>query len=230
MTLDRRNFLKHAGVVSLAGLGATLARVADVHAADYKALVVVFLSGGHDGNNLLVPMDGAYNDYAKARPSLALPKDSLVPLQGTHIGHKFGLSGASRDLRTLFEQQKLAIVANVGMYAYPLVSGMTKDNADSLMINRHPYGHNTPESINGTVIEGRVIPGVGDPNAPESMSVFIIDLKGDSVQSVIRTGLPVGHMIEDAEVIGGASPNSIAIHAPYAYVTNATNDNVAVID
>ena len=123
-----------------------------------------------------------------------------------------------------------AIVANVGMYAYPLVSGMTKKNADSLMINRHPYGHNTPESINGTVIDGRVIPGVGDPNVPESMSVFIIDLKGDSVQSVIRTGLPVGHMIEDAEVIGGASPNSIAIHAPYAYVTNATNDNVAVID
>jgi YVTN family beta-propeller protein len=123
-----------------------------------------------------------------------------------------------------------AIVANVGMYAYPLVSGMTKDNADSLMINRHPYGHNTSESINGTIIDGRVIPGVGDPNAPESMSVFILDLAGDSVQSIIRTGLPVGHMIEDAEVIGGASPNSIAIHAPYAYVTNATNDNIAVID
>jgi YVTN family beta-propeller protein len=123
-----------------------------------------------------------------------------------------------------------AIVANVGMYAYPLVSGMTPANADSLMINRHPYGHNTPESINGTTIDGRIIPGVGDPNAPESMSVFILDLVGDSVQSIIRTGLPVGHMIEDAEVIGGASPNSIAIHAPYAYVTNATNDNIAVID
>ena len=123
-----------------------------------------------------------------------------------------------------------AIVANVGMYAYPLVSGMTKENADSLMINRHPYGHNTPESINGTIVDGRVIPGVGDPNAPESMSVYILDLAGDSVQSVIRTGLPVGKMIEDAEVIGGASPNSIAIHPPYAYVTNATNDNIAVIE
>lgn len=119
MTLDRRNFLKHAGAVSLAGLGATLARVADVHAADYKALVVVFLSGGHDGNNLLVPLDGAYNDYAKARPSLALPKDSLVSLPGTHIGHKFGLSPASRSLRTLFEQQKLAIVANAGALVQP---------------------------------------------------------------------------------------------------------------
>jgi uncharacterized protein (DUF1501 family) len=132
MTLDRRNFLKHAGVVSLAGLGATLARVADVHAADYKALVVVFLSGGHDGNNLLVPMDGAYNDYAKARPSLALAKDSLVPLQGSHIGHKFGLSGASRDLRTLFEQQKLAIVANVGALVQPTTLAQVRNNTAKL--------------------------------------------------------------------------------------------------
>lgn len=132
MTLDRRNFLKHAGAVSLAGLGATLARVSDVQAADYKALVVVFLSGGHDGNNLLVPMDGAYNDYAKARPSLALAKDSLVPLQGTHIGHKFGLSPASRALSTLFEQERLAIVANVGALIQPTTIAQLRNNTAKL--------------------------------------------------------------------------------------------------
>jgi hypothetical protein len=152
MTLDRRNFLKHAGVVSLAGLGATLAHVADVHAADYKALVVVFLSGGHDGNNLLVPMDGAYNDYAKARPSLALPKDSLVPLQGSHIGHKFGLSGASRDLRTLFEQQKLAIVANVGALVQPTTLAQVRNNTAKLppFLGSHTEQEQWKESINYT--------------------------------------------------------------------------------
>jgi uncharacterized protein (DUF1501 family) len=132
MTLDRRTLLKHAGAVSLAGLGASLAHVADVQAADYKALVVVFLSGGHDGNNLLVPMDGAYNDYAKARPSLALAKDSLVPLSGTHIGHKFGLSGASRGLSTLFEQQRLAIVANVGALIQPTTLTQLRDRTAKL--------------------------------------------------------------------------------------------------
>jgi uncharacterized protein (DUF1501 family) len=80
--INRRKFLSHAGAVSLAGIATTLASVSDVQAADYKALVVVFLSGGHDGNNILVPLDGAYNDYAKARPDLALPKDSLVKLSG----------------------------------------------------------------------------------------------------------------------------------------------------
>ena len=82
--INRRNFLSHAGAVSLAGIAATLASVKDVQAADYKALVVVFLSGGFDGNNVLVPMDAAYSDYAKARPSLVLPKDSLVRLSGSH--------------------------------------------------------------------------------------------------------------------------------------------------
>ena len=48
--INRRNFLSHAGAVSLAGIAATLASVKDVQAADYKALVVVFLSGGFDGN------------------------------------------------------------------------------------------------------------------------------------------------------------------------------------
>ena len=89
--INRRNFLTHTGAVSLAGIAATLAAVQNVQAADFKAVVVVFLSGGFDGNNVLVPMDGAYSDYAKARPILALPKDGLVGLSGSHIGHKFGL-------------------------------------------------------------------------------------------------------------------------------------------
>ena len=69
--INRRNFLAHTGAVSLAGIATTLGSIRDVQAADYKALVVVFLSGGFDGNNVLVPLDAAYNDYAKARPSLA---------------------------------------------------------------------------------------------------------------------------------------------------------------
>ena len=134
----------------------------------------------------------------------------------------FGLA-LSPDKRT-------AVVANVGMYAYPLVKGMTKENYNKMVINHHPYGHNTPESRNGTVIDGKVIPGLGDPNAPESMSVFTIDLTTNTVTAKLKTGHLVGEMIEDAEVIGGASPNSIAINDQFAYVTNATNDNIAVID
>ncbi len=117
--INRRELFKHAGAVSLAGIGSSFISLKDVEAADYKALVVVFLSGGHDGNNVLVPLDSAYSDYAKARPALALPKESLVRLSGSHIGHTFGLSPANRALATLFEQKRLAVVANVGALIQP---------------------------------------------------------------------------------------------------------------
>jgi uncharacterized protein (DUF1501 family) len=130
--MDRRNFLIHSGAVSLAGIAATLGAVQNVQAADYKALVVVFLSGGFDGNNILVPLDAAYNDYAKARPSLALPKDSLVKLSGSYIGHQFGLSPANRALATLFEQKRLAVIANAGALIQPTTMAQFKDKSVKL--------------------------------------------------------------------------------------------------
>ena len=134
----------------------------------------------------------------------------------------FGLS--------LSPDKKTAFVANVGVYAYPLIKGATPKNADSIMISRHPYGDNTKESIEGTVVEGREIPGLGSPTSPEAMSVFTINLTNNQVISKFKTGYQVGQMIEGAEVTGGASPNSIAVGSRYAYVTNATNDNITIID
>ena len=134
----------------------------------------------------------------------------------------FGLS-LSADKQTAF-------VANVGVYSYPLVNGMTKENYDSMMISHHPYGDNTKESINGTEIEGKKIPGVGSPHSPEAMSVFTIDLTTNKVVDKFKTGFQIGEMIEEAEVVGGASPNSIAVGKQFAYITNATNDNISIID
>lgn len=126
--------------------------------------------------------------------------------------------------------KKYAFVANVGMYAYPLIEGLTQQNYDSMLIPHPPYGDNTKESINGTVIEGKKIPGVGSPASPEAMSVFVIDLATNKVLSKLKTGHQIGELIEDIEVVGGASPNSIAVGKQFAYITNATNDNISVID
>lgn len=134
----------------------------------------------------------------------------------------FGLS--------LSPDQKTAFVANVGMYEYPLITGATPENYDSLLISRHPYGNNTRESIKGTKVEGRKIPGVGSPHHPDAMSVFTIDLQSNKVIDKFKTGHQIGQMIEDAEVVGGASPNSIVVGEQFAYVSNATNDNISIID
>ncbi len=125
---------------------------------------------------------------------------------------------------------KTAFVANVGVYEYPLVTGADSTNYNKMMINYHPYGDNTKESMEGTMIDGKNIPGVGSPLSPDAMSVFTIDLQQNTVIDKFRTGHQVGQLIEDAEIVGGASPNSIAVSKKFAYVTNATNDNIAVID
>jgi YVTN family beta-propeller protein len=126
--------------------------------------------------------------------------------------------------------RRFALVANVGMYAYPLVEGATPQNYDSLLLNRHPYAHNTETSKKGYETDGRKIPGVGDPNVEEAMSVYVIDLTTLRVRHRLKTGLLVGDSIGGKEVIGGSSPNSIAVGRQRAFITNATNDNIDEID
>jgi YVTN family beta-propeller protein len=131
----------------------------------------------------------------------------------------------------LSPDQQTAFVANVGMYDYPVLPDLTPQNYDSLLLPWHPYGNGTKESINGYTLEnGRKVPGVGSPNAPEAMSVYAIDLRTDKVTDRFKPGYQVGEMVEGAEVVGGASPNSLAVGSTYAYVTNATNDNISIID
>lgn len=125
---------------------------------------------------------------------------------------------------------KTALVANVGMYSYPLVEGTTPQNIKNQMINWHPYPNNTKESIEGTSIDGKKIPGLGDPNSDEAMSVFVIDLENNKTINKLKTGYLLGEWIDDIEVVGGSSPNSIAMGKKYAYVSNASNDNISVID
>lgn len=89
------------------------------HAADYKALVCVFLYGGNDGMNMVVPTDGGrYTRYSDVRAALALPKDKLLPLSGVNYGLHPALSG----LAPLWRRGQLVPVFNVG----PLFQPMTK--------------------------------------------------------------------------------------------------------
>jgi DNA-binding beta-propeller fold protein YncE len=130
----------------------------------------------------------------------------------------------------LSPNKEFVMVANVGMYDYPIIPDITKENYDSMLMPWQPYGNNTKESINGTTYNGRAIPGVGDPLSPDAMSVFNIDLNTNKVVDKFKTGYQIGEMVEGAEVVGGASPNAIAIGKEFAYVSNATNDNISIID
>jgi len=127
MTIVRRRLLQGLGgaaAAGAAGLGAALGLApAGGRAAqdDYRAIVVLFLMGGNDGHNTLVPMDAGHADYERARQNLALPRDSLAALPGQAGGRSFGLHPALAPLVPLYAQQRLAFIANAG----PLVAPIT---------------------------------------------------------------------------------------------------------
>jgi uncharacterized protein (DUF1501 family) len=83
-------------------------------ASAHRALVCIYLSGGNDSNNLLVPLDPAsYNAYAAARGPLAIPTGRLLPI--TSRGQaSYGLHPALTELADLYGRGKMAVVANVG--------------------------------------------------------------------------------------------------------------------
>jgi len=86
---------------------------------DYKALVCVFLFGGNDANNTVVPLDD-YASYAAVRGDLALPQNALLPIKPPSDGRAFGLHPSLARLQGLWQQGKVGIVTNVGTLVEPL--------------------------------------------------------------------------------------------------------------
>ena len=126
MEIRRRSFIKYASLAAagnLAGMrpfGALNALAATT--PDYKALVCIFLFGGNDSNNTVVPYDTAgYANYAKLRTaggsSIALAQSSLLPLTALP---NFSLHPSLPDVQSLFNNGNAAIVANVGTLTVPM--------------------------------------------------------------------------------------------------------------
>jgi uncharacterized protein (DUF1501 family) len=109
---------------------------------DFKALVCLFLAGGNDANNLVVPTDATtYAAYATGRGALALPQASLLPITPRTIdGRSWGLHPAMPELKALFDQGKFAILANVGSLSYPLTQAQY--NAGSVPVPSQLFSHN----------------------------------------------------------------------------------------
>ncbi len=117
--LSRRKFLQLSASL---GMLATLGDLRWAQAAaitDYKALVCIFLFGGNDGHNLIVPMDAQqYLAYQTARGGLALSQSSLLPVNDAAQG-TFGLHPSLVQTQALYNSGRAAIVSNVGMLVGP---------------------------------------------------------------------------------------------------------------
>ena len=128
---SRREFLRlGCRALSTAGAAAALHRAGLMTAkaqspSDYKALVCIFLFGGNDANNLLVPNETAsYTNYSQIRQNLAIPQASLVSIYDAASTTTYGLHPSLAPLAPLYTtSQRLAIMMNVGTLLQPVPRG-----------------------------------------------------------------------------------------------------------
>ena len=167
MALSRREFsrlvLGSGAVSAMASLGLTSALAQD---ASYRALVTIFLYGGNDGFNTLVPTDaGRYQAYASARGDmLALPHDELLPLAGTD----YGMHPSFQPLRDVWEQGDMSWVLNVGTLVQPLTRELFRTRPDLRPDNLGSHSHEQehwhsmrPGSVHPDGVFGRMADRIG---------------------------------------------------------------------
>ena len=133
----------------------------------------------------------------------------------------------------LSPDEKKVYVTNVGMFEYSKIGTLEGRSDYKNALSFPPFGFGTDQMKNGTRIDSLDIPGLGDPNVPESFSVWSFNVKNPSkpeIQSKIKTGTLVGQKIEGIPAVGGSSPNSLASTDRFVFVSNGTNDNISVID
>lgn len=120
--VSRRLFLQRASALTAAtgsGFAATLATMgaaAAQDATDHKALVCVFLYGGNDQSNMIVPSSNAeYGAYLSARPLISQTQSMLLPISPNgYTGPSLGLAPELTGLKSMFDSGRAAIMANVG--------------------------------------------------------------------------------------------------------------------
>lgn len=156
---SRRQFLKCAGAATLGGalpFALNLSAFNAAFAADttgYRALVCVFLYGGLDGHDVVIPYDQtSYDAWASLRaPMLAdyegntRSRDALLPLSGVTLGgREFALAAESAPLHSLFSMGRAAVVGNVGPLLAPI------DRAGFMGTAARPprlFSHNDQQSV-----------------------------------------------------------------------------------
>lgn len=161
---SRRRFLHQVAAASAWGSAPLALNLANIGAAaaqsgeDYRALVCVFLAGGNDYANTVVPYDAAgHAAYQAIRTNLAVPRDALAGsvVPGTTLGgRQFALNPALAPLKPLYDQRRLAIVANVGNLVQPITRSQFE--AKSVPVPPQLFSHSDQANFFATSLPDRL--------------------------------------------------------------------------
>jgi uncharacterized protein (DUF1501 family) len=225
--MNRRRFIGSAcSAVGATGMLSALAQLrmigalaADSVPADYKALVCLFLYGGNDSNNMLIPTDNAnYQLYATDRSVLALAQAGLLPISPKTYsdGRTWGLHPSMVEAQQLFANGNLALLANTGTLVQPVTLAQFK--AGTVALPPQLFSHadqqvqwqsSIPDQPFVTGWGGRVADMVNalNTNPKISMSVTVAGQNSFQVGKAV-TQFSVG--ANGAALLNGTSGSSLA--------------------
>ena len=159
---SRRAFLQRLSQLSIAGAAApwalhlaAIGEAAASTAADYRALVCVFLYGGNDYGNTLVPFDATrYAQYQAQRPTLAYAQSALTataltpltaPLDRNGAAYQYALAPELAPLLPLFNNGRLGVLLNIGTLMQP--TDKTQYTNRSVPLPPKLFSHNDQQSF-----------------------------------------------------------------------------------
>lgn len=212
--ISRRKFL---GTASCAAIGSTalfstLINLKALNAAamansmtalsgDYKALVCIFLAGGNDSYNMLMPNAGtAYDDYATTRSNLAIAADQMLPLNLVAGSGEYGIHPSMSSVQQLFNDQKLAFLANTGTLIEPTTAAEYNSGAANAPLGLYSHSDQQQQWQTGFTHErstigwaGRISDLIGDMNTNQNIAMNvslsgtnILQSGGSQVQFVVN--------------------------------------------
>jgi uncharacterized protein (DUF1501 family) len=212
--ISRRNFIRLSGQIGFAGatmpLWSSLASTrafAQESINNYKAIVVISLIGGNDGNNMLIPLDSAeYNEYVSLRPSIALAQTSCIPLSSGSNAN-FGLHPSLVNVANYYNNKKALFIANVGPLGVPATKaqllqtpGLIPATLMSHVAGRAQWESATTVNVPSTGWGGRIadflvsqsgsLPPLLDAGG-ESIFTVGSSVQGITVQANSGAGLPL---------------------------------------
>ena len=134
---------------------------------------------------------------------------------------------------TLSKDENTVYVANVGMYEYSYIKRKDKGVWQNTSVDKPAFAYDTPEAEKGFENDSIQVKGLGPVNAPESFSVWALQVSNPlkpKVFSKTKTGNPVGQLVDGVPAVGGSSPNSMVTAGNYVFISNGNNDNISVLD
>lgn len=238
--ISRRDFLRMSGgcaamsqtalLSTLVNMSMTRSALAATQPQGYKAMVCLFLFGGNDAFNMLVPTDPeAYADYQMARGNLALSLSGLQGINDAADGRNYGLSGMP-GVAQLYNSGRLSFVNNVGTLMEPTNKAQYKTGAQlpiGLFSHSDQQRHwqtSVPQSrtqITGWA--GRMADYLND--SVNTNSAISMNIAVDSL-NILQTGMGVvPYVVDDtrgaptlAGYRGSWTPNRILTRATDAFL------------